>query len=237
MIPTLQPGACSNRIVLTWCEAHCGEPGKQVQPQSSTVSWCLWLWPIHFGCRQAPLPSRHRGAYNPSLLSSSWLELISFLYQITDWFWCWRKSISISKFNSCLRVFGYKLLGLSIMPKKNSPSLLGLAEDWEKDKSIRALVRANNGLLAWPSKKSTGVPSMASLGLNHRLITYAALLWLPQNPKPKTLSVDLVKAEVGVSGRNIFTTIYNYRTKHLKIRPNLFLQEFVPCFTGHYNIF
>lgn len=84
--------------------------------------------------------------------------------------------------------------------KKHSPSLLGLADDWEKDRSIRALVRANNGLLVWPSKKATGVPSMAALGLNHKLMTYAALHWIPQHTKPKTLSVDLVKAEVGFQG-------------------------------------
>lgn len=82
-----------------------------------------------------------------------------------------------------------------------SPNLIGLADDWEKDKSIRALVRANKGLLVWPSRKTTGVPSLAALALNHRLISYAAILWLPHNPKPKTLSVEM-KNEVGFLFKN-----------------------------------
>jgi len=90
------------------------------------------------------------------------------------------------------------------MPKDPavSPNLIGLADDWEKDKSIRALVRANKGLLVWPSRKTTGVPSLAALALNHRLISYAAILWLPQHPKPKTLSVEIVKHEVGFLFKN-----------------------------------
>lgn len=89
------------------------------------------------------------------------------------------------------------------MPKDPavSPNLIGLADDWEKDKSIRALVRANKGLLVWPSRKTTGVPSLAALALNHRLISYAAILWLPHNPKPKTLSVEM-KNEVGFLFKN-----------------------------------
>ena len=77
-----------------------------------------------------------------------------------------------------------------------------LAKMGDNDEKIRESVRFNGGkLLVWPCNEK-GVPqvgskSMVALGMNGFIMKYVARWWCPDQSKPKTFSLPVIKKQVG----------------------------------------
>ena len=70
-----------------------------------------------------------------------------------------------------------------------------LASDWESDALLRNRGRANGILTSWPSKKTTGIPSMKACVQNVRVLELATLWWARIKDEPEAIKIDDVRAE------------------------------------------
>ncbi len=78
------------------------------------------------------------------------------------------------------------------------PDEIGLADHWDERKGLRRAAIKRGCLLDWGTDpKKNGVPSLETLSYNAVAIQIAMDLWCPTQSFPKTLPLDLVKAEVG----------------------------------------
>ena len=72
-------------------------------------------------------------------------------------------------------------------------SLEGLADLWNADEVVREKLLHTGSFLSWPSARSKGVVNFDSMRLNAAVIYKVLELWLPQNPFPKTVSIDAIR--------------------------------------------
>lgn len=79
-------------------------------------------------------------------------------------------------------------------------SLDGLAKMWEDTEILRDRLLGTGSLLTWPEKKLTGVITFHTLSYNARLIERVLQLWCPQVETPKTVVIEQVREQVGISG-------------------------------------
>ena len=82
----------------------------------------------------------------------------------------------------------------------------GLARAWEGDFNVRERMRFGAGkLLVWPKGKANaeliGQTSMQALSMNCNVLTIMAAWWCPTQTTPKTPSITVVKAQVGLRKR------------------------------------
>lgn len=73
--------------------------------------------------------------------------------------------------------------------------LNGLADVWEKNKTIRRHALKEMSLLGWPSQEQTGVISQDALASNCDVILEAIEVWCPQVSVPKAMPVEDLKVE------------------------------------------
>ena len=73
-----------------------------------------------------------------------------------------------------------------------------LAVAWESEARIREVFRVNTSkLLSWPSRDLIGVASLKSLALNVDVVGKAIEVWGQSCQRPRTMSIDWLKQEVG----------------------------------------
>ena len=86
--------------------------------------------------------------------------------------------------------------------QENGPvSLEGLADLWNADEVVREKLLHTGSFLSWPSARSKGVINFDSMRLNAAVIYKVLELWLPQNPFPKTVSIDAMRDEDCVANK------------------------------------
>jgi hypothetical protein len=75
-------------------------------------------------------------------------------------------------------------------------ALCDLHLDFDQCPELRNHMRVHSRLLKWPSAKTTGIPSMTAVGLNHVALVVLGRKWCPQFPEPATVAIDPLRDEV-----------------------------------------
>ena len=70
-----------------------------------------------------------------------------------------------------------------------------LADAWEQDADVRHFLRAEGALIRWTKRETIGVVSLATLGLNHKVLSIVADWHCPHAAKCKAPAVALIKQQ------------------------------------------
>ena len=70
-----------------------------------------------------------------------------------------------------------------------------LADAWEQNADIRHFLRAEGALIRWTKRETVGVVSLATLGLNHKVMSVLADIHCPTALKCKAPRVAFIKQE------------------------------------------
>lgn len=75
-------------------------------------------------------------------------------------------------------------------------SLAGLGRMLANDEVVRTHLLENGNIFRWPSPKTCGVVSKASMELNEHVLTLVVDFWCSQWTRPKTIPVLEAKCQV-----------------------------------------
>ena len=83
-----------------------------------------------------------------------------------------------------------------LMKDLKTSALCEIHLDFDQCPELRNHMRGHKRLLKWPGAKTTGIPSMTAMGLNHVALVVLAQKWCPQFPEPATATIDPLRDEV-----------------------------------------
>lgn len=86
-------------------------------------------------------------------------------------------------------------------------SLDGLADEWEQDATLRAVVLHKGVLLQWPDPKRVGCVNFQSMAQNYKALEKLIITWCPQVETPKTISIDHAREQARVPEKIHFTRV------------------------------
>ena len=88
-----------------------------------------------------------------------------------------------------------RLLAVAMSEPRDATSLADL---WEQDRDVRHFLRGEDALIRWPKASAVGIVNLATLGLNHKVLSLVAEWHCPRAVKLGPPSVKHLKAEARV---------------------------------------
>lgn len=97
---------------------------------------------------------------------------------------------------------------------KPDDHLIGLAENWEGESSIRRPAIKEGGLLQWPFNKEgqrmVGVINFPAIKLNKAAVAHLMHSWCPDAEDRKTVPIGCVKPQVGPVASNVVSKVLGF---------------------------